>query len=73
MITSLTLVHLVHLNPHFGSLHFLDNVDQMVVQLDVGTSSFSLYKTLSEGVFLSILIKSDVTSLLQGNGLTNLL
>ena len=51
MITSLTLVHLIQLNAHVGSLHFLDNVDQMVVQLDIGTSLFSLYKTLSEGVF----------------------
>ena len=51
MITSLTLVHLVQLNAHVDSLHFLDNVDQMIVQLDIGTSLFSLYKTLSEGVF----------------------
>ena len=35
MITSLTLVHFIHLNAHVGSLHFLDNVNQMVVQLDV--------------------------------------
>ena len=51
MITNLTLVHIIQLNAHVGSLHFLDNVDQMVVQLDVGTSSFNLYKTLMEGIF----------------------
>ena len=51
MITSLTLVHIIQLSAHVGSLHFLDNVDQIVIQLDVGTSSFSLYKTLREGAF----------------------
>ena len=48
MITFLTFLQL---NAHVGSFHFLGNVDQIVVQLDVGTSSFSLYKTLSEGGF----------------------
>ena len=47
MITSLTFIQL---NAHIDSFHFLDNVDQMVVQLDARTS-FSLCKTLSEGVF----------------------
>ena len=51
-VSIITCLTFIQLNAHVGSFHFLDNVDQMVVQLDARTSSYTLCKTLSEVLFV---------------------